>query len=94
MAQLPGAGNFFCWASEDHSDLPNGASHHFFYQLADFNSSERCRVTVAVFVRHFNDSDISFLSVIKSTDLTVTTCEWLIKTIKPIRSEHPQQRTG
>ena len=64
---LPRSGNLLCRAGEDLSDLPDGASIDFF-QSIDFNSSDRCRVILAVFILPFHDSDISFLSIIKLTD--------------------------
>ena len=90
-ARLPWAGNLLCGAGEDLNDLPGRASCYFLQSTSRFQFKQqiRCQVTVGVFVSQFHDRDISFLSIIKLTDLTVTACDWIIKTIKPIRNEHP-----
>ena len=45
--------------------------------------------SVAVFVLNFHNSSISFFSIIKSTDVSVTACNWLVSSVKLIRSELP-----
>ena len=51
-----------------------------------FQSSARFRVTAAVFVSRFDNHNISFLSIIIPTELSVVACDWIFSAVRPIRS--------
>ena len=59
----------------------------FLLTVSGFISSARFSVTEAVFVLNFHNSSISFFSIIKSTDVSVTARDWPVSSIKLIRSE-------
>ena len=95
-ARLPGAGNLLGRAGEDLIGLPDRASSYqvfvfccCFLNSIDsfrFQSSARFRVTAAVFVSRFDNHNISFLSIIIPTELSVVACDWIFNAVRPIRS--------